>query len=358
MSGNANHFRQYSHHMNRPRDRSSAQGLLPRMEARPRKDGLVTYRYHPMGAKPVTLGTDRLAAIQRVLDLLGTGDDSGTIGRLWQQYQASPSWAALAVRTRADYEEYAAQLLPVFGDVRASAITAPMVSRYLRVERVKAPKRANREVSLLGNLVGLAIERGEAEHNPCRGGQVRRNPERPRAEAPAAAEIEALAAFGRARGGQWAMIVLAAEFAALVGARQAELLPLHWPAFSADEVRLRRAKQRGGVEKVDRITVMPALAAVRAQLQTLATESTLGVVFRNRAGNAYTASGFASMWGKLMRAAIAAGVVQKRFTFHDLRAHYTTEHKARLGALPDMHASPTTTARIYERSRVSKRSSL
>lgn len=45
--------------MNRPRDRASARGLLPRMESRPRKDGLVTYRYHPVGGKPINLGTDR-----------------------------------------------------------------------------------------------------------------------------------------------------------------------------------------------------------------------------------------------------------------------------------------------------------
>ena len=44
-------------------------GLLPRMEARPRKDGRVTYRYHPLGGKPIALGTDRNEALRRVLDL-------------------------------------------------------------------------------------------------------------------------------------------------------------------------------------------------------------------------------------------------------------------------------------------------
>ena len=49
--------------MIRPRDRASAAGLLPRMEARPRKDGLTTYRFHPLDGKPITLGTDRAAKI-------------------------------------------------------------------------------------------------------------------------------------------------------------------------------------------------------------------------------------------------------------------------------------------------------
>lgn len=44
--------------MRRRRERASGFGLLPRMEARPRKDGKVTYRYPPVGGKPVNLGTD------------------------------------------------------------------------------------------------------------------------------------------------------------------------------------------------------------------------------------------------------------------------------------------------------------
>lgn len=64
------------------------------------------------------------------------------------------------------------------------------------------------------------------------------------------------------------------------------------------------------------------------------------------------------MWGRPMREAAATGVIPTRFTFHDLRAHDVTEHKRTTGALPDTHASPTTTARVYERSKVSRRSAL
>ena len=344
--------------MPRPRDRASAAGLLPRMEARPRKDGLTTYRYHPVGGKPINLGTDRVAALRKVLDLLGIADDRGTVRRLWTQYQDTPGWRDLAERTRADYIEYSAPLLAVFGDMAAAGITAPMVAQYLRRERAEAPKRANREISLLGNLIGLAIERGEAEHNPCRGGQVKRNPEEPRTEAPATGQIEALAAYARGKGGQWRVVVMAAEFAALVGARQAEFLRLYWPQFDAAEVRLRRAKQRGGAEKIDRIEVSPALAELRTRLQAVAANPALGAVFPNRKGNPYTGEGFAAMWGKLMREAMAQQVIERRFTFHDLRAHYTTQHKEQRGTLPDLHASPTTTARVYERSRVGRRKSL
>lgn len=58
--------------MTRPRDRASAAGLLPRMEARPWRDGkTTTYRYHVADGKPINLGTDRAEALRRVLELLG-----------------------------------------------------------------------------------------------------------------------------------------------------------------------------------------------------------------------------------------------------------------------------------------------
>lgn len=355
--------------MNRPKDRASSEGLLPRMEARPWSDGKTfTYRYHPKGEKPITLGTDRVRAIQRVARLIGQAEDIGTVNALWDIYsdEDSPEWNDLSPRTREDYKSYAVPLLKVFGDVLAADITAPMVARYLRVERKKARTRANREISLLGNLIGLAIDRGEAEHNPCRGEQVKRNRERPSTVLPEAPQIEKLVAFAIAKDaavktgiGRATVVVLAMQFAALTGARQVEFLPLHWPHWPADgsPVRMKRGKQRHGTERHDRIEVSNALATLRTQLLAYQT-SPMGPVFPNQDGNVYTASGFASMWGKLQRAALEAGAISARFNFHSLRAFYTTKHKETRDALPDMHASPTTTARVYERSKVGKRSAL
>lgn len=345
--------------MNRHRDKKSAAGLLPRMEARLWADGrTVTYRYHPVGGKPINLGTDRAEALRRVLEMNGLTDDSGTIARLWEQYKESAEWKSLRERTQQDYEDYSGPLLRVFGETYASNITAPDVARYLRVERKEAPIRANREIALLGNLIALAIEHGEATSNPCRGGQVRRNKERPRAIAPTQEDIAALVAFAESKGGQWPIITMAAEFAALAGPRQAEFLPLHWPAFSVDEVRLDRAKQRKGVKKVEKVAVSSALLSLRSRLQAIAVDGRVGAVFPNRQGNPYTSAGFAAMWGKLMREAMAKKVISRRFTFHDLRSYYTSMHKEQTGLLPDLHASPTTTATIYERSGVARRKAL
>lgn len=73
--------------MSRPRDRASAAGLLPNMEARPWADGKTfTYRYKPIDSKRwVSLGTDRAAAIRAVADMLGQTPHHGTMRWLWEQ---------------------------------------------------------------------------------------------------------------------------------------------------------------------------------------------------------------------------------------------------------------------------------
>ena len=131
--------------MGRKRDRASGFGLLPRMEARPHKGSdKVTYRYHPMGGKPINLGQDKRAAIQKVLDMNGAGDDSGTLLELWRTYQTLPQWKRLSDQTKKDYTTYSVKLLEVMGKASARIIRPADIARYLRVERSDAPVRANR----------------------------------------------------------------------------------------------------------------------------------------------------------------------------------------------------------------------
>ena len=58
--------------------------------------------------------------------------------------------------------------------------------------------------------------------------------------------------------------------------------------------------------------------------------------------------------------AVDAEVVapEQRFRFHDLRAYYTTVHKRTRGELPDLHANPEVTARVYDRNREVPRKAL
>lgn len=341
----------------RHRDRQSATGLLPRMEARPRKDGLVTYRFRPIDGKPINLGTDKHAAIRKVLDLNLRAPDQGTVGALWRIYEASPDFARLSETTKDDYRDCWKQLRKVFELGVAHAIRPADINRYLRQERAAAPVRANREIALLSNLLNVAVERGELDANPCR--EVRRNREESRTRLVESAELEAFVAWALQQGPSAVVLVSMAQFAALTGNRRAEFLKLHWPQVDDEVIRLQRAKQHGGKSRRELVGVSEALKAVLERVKGLEGYNPMGAVFRApRTGNPYSEAGFKAMWARLMAGAIKAGVVAERFTFHDLRGHYTTYYKLKFGSLPDLHADPATTAAVYERSREARRQSL
>jgi integrase len=242
----------------------------------------------------------------------------------------------------------------VFGPARASLIKPADINRYLRVERKDAPVRANREAALLSNLFNVAVSRGDMDSNPCK--QVRRNKEQPRSEAPAADDLQALVQWLSSATPQRRMIAHMAEFAAYGGSRRVEFLRLtrHQIDRQRGVVRVQRGKQRG-------IVVWEEIAIggqMESLLDRLEIDESKEWVFRNKFGNPYTASGFKSMWSKLLAKALADKVIAKRFTFHDLRAYYATTHKEERGTLPDMHKNPATTARIYDRSKTVKRGAL
>lgn len=350
--------------MSRHRDRESAQGLLPLMEARPWKDGqTITYRYHPLGGKPANLGTDRQAAIEQVLQLTRRAADSGTLAEMWRLYQKTGDWAALADGTQTDYKLCWTQLEPRFGTMQPRAITALHCRRYLRHERIDAPVRANREMALLSNLLNVAIDSGDADINVCR--HVRRNKERPRSMAPAVQTLQRFIAWARARGGQAAVLAGMAEFAACSGNRRVEFRGLHWPQVGQTEIRLVRAKQRSGDDPiVEVIELSTGLADLLARMRAISGTNKTGPVFPAARGGAFKDRAFKSAWSRLIAQALdrSAGppvlTPETRFHFHDLRAHFVTEHKRQRGALPDMHKDPATTARVYDRSKLVNRRAL
>lgn len=345
--------------MGRKRDRASGFGLLPGMEARPHKSSdKVTYRYHPRGGKPINLGQDRRAAIQQVLDMNMATSDAGTMDEVWRTYQTLPQWVRLGERTKEDYRKYSVHLLRVFGKAPARLIRPADIARYLRVERAEAPVRANREIALLSNLMTVAVERGDIDLNPCL--QVKRNLERPRTEAPEPAELARFIEWLSGQSQQRQVISLMAQFAAMAGSRRIEFLHLTLPQIDSagSIIRLMRAKQHGGSKRVENVVITPAMEDLVKRLRALPRPDGCLTVFVTRTGNPYTDSGFLSTWQRVMAEALEGGIISRRFTFHDLRAYYTTQFKAQYGALPELHSNQATTAKVYDRSRVSIRKGL
>jgi len=115
---------------------------------------------------------------------------------------------------------------------------------------------------------------------------------------------------------------------------------------------VRRAKLRG--EVIEPIEITPALTELIARLRAARKDDGL-CVLSNRYATHYPPAGFKTEWSKLMSKALELKKIARRFTFHDLRAYYATRHKIERGALPDLHANPATTARVYDQTRIIKR---
>ncbi len=337
--------------MNRPRDRASASGLLPRMEARPHRSGdTVSYRYHPAGGKPIALGTDRDDAIRRVLDMNGQSPHHGSLRWLWERWQESPRWKRLAPGTQADYGLAWRQIDPVLGALPARSISASRIARYVHIDREASPRRADIEKAVLSGMFKYGILLEVCGTNPTLGVEPRGS--EPKDVIPETLAVEAFVRWLDTQSPQRRVMGFAARFAALSGARQAEFLPLVWPRvdWAAGVVRTTRAKQKGRKrEKVtDVVAMSPALRGMLLELQGLGREGLF--LFPTDENNQYTPRGFATMFQRVVRAALAAGVLtaEQRFNFHALRHHYVTTHKAVHGSLPNLHPNSAVTARVYD----------
>ena len=191
---------------------------------------------------------------------------------------------------------------------------------------------------------------------------VRPNVEEPRTHAPAPALLAAFVDWAMCQTPQRRIVTLAARYASLGGSRKAEFLDLAWPQVDreAGQIRTKRAKQRGKKrgEVIDVVAISPALGQVPDVLAALRDPDCL--YFRRVVPTPTPRVASRHSGRRLMSSAVSESVLtpEQRFTFHDLRAFYATEHKRQRGALPDLNKNPAATAGIYDRNREVKRAAL
>lgn len=334
-------------------------GLLDRMESRVWADGVtVSYRYHPVGGKPTAWTKDRDACMRSVLDMNGQHPGYGSMAWLWDQWRQGRRWAKLAPGTQADYVTAWKQIEQRFGKMPAASLTAPLVARYVHIERATSPRRADIEKTLLSNLFRHGIMAGVCELNPTIGVEPRGS--EPSDVMPGDADLRRFLAWLETQSPQRRIIGMAAEYAALAGSRRIEFLDLAWPQVdrAAGVVRTKRAKQRGKRrgDVVDVVAITPRLGVLLDRLKALGRDCLY--VFPTQGNNAYTTEGFETLWGRCMVEAVASKIVMTRFNFHALRRHYVTMHKAQHGTLPNLHADARITSRVYDATTEEKRAAL
>ncbi len=284
------------------------------------------------------LGSDLSAALREWAEREGAEPEdkkgsTGTVAKAIEKYvrEVLPS---RALRTQQDYRRYAANLKPVFGSMRLSAVKAKHIAKYLYKS---GNTQANREMSFLSSVFDSALRWSwVSEYNPCR--QVRRNPEKKRSRLVTDKELQML--FEKAPPHIAAMV----ELVLLTALRKTDVL----------KIKLEDLRKEGlyvKVSKTGRVRTYKWSPGLRAAIKRAkALPRRVGAVnlFTNKAGEQYTISGFDSVWQAFKR---RAGL---DFTFHDLRARALTDAKKKGGRdyaqlLAD-HASGDTTE-IYLRGR-------
>ncbi|WP_256978178.1 hypothetical protein [Burkholderia sp. HI2500] len=103
----------------------------------------------------------------------------------------------------------------------------------------------------------------------------------------------------------------------------------------AGHIRVKRAMQRRKMRRkvIEQFEITPALAARPIGWRRFGTKECLSV-FTPKCGTHYTRDGFKGCRGKLMSETIEVEVIAGRFAFHDLRAYYAPNIRARRPARP------------------------
>ncbi len=308
-----------------PRKRLTDTHLPPRVY----RKGSVYYYFGP--DKHWIRLANTLPGMYRALSDFLTNTGRPRLNAIFDRYllEVMPSKAP---KTQFEQVRQLGNLIKHFGHCYPEDVKRTDIGVYLDSRSAKVS--ANREIALLSHIYCKAIRWGLSEENPCIG--VERNKERP--DRRYITDAEFFAVFDQAP----AYVRSAMELAYLTGQRQADILKLRRSQLQDVGIYFKQSKT--GKELIVRWT-RELRAAVDRALSAPCTIASIWVI-HNRKGQAYTSSGFQSVWQKLLRRCLAEGVIQERFTFRAIRAKARSDgpDKRLLG-----HSNPDAMARIYQR---------
>jgi integrase len=242
-----------------------------------------------------------------------------------------------APRTQIDNLSEIKNLKQAFGKMRPEHIKPKHVYAYMDARGAKAKTRANREKSLLSSIFSYLIRWGVVEDNPCK--NVKGFQEKARNRYVEDWEYEAVLSLASP------VLRAAMEIAATTGMRQGDILKLKYTDLTENGVPVTQNKT--GKKQIFEWT--PALKeAIQSAKQHPRHADSLIYIIANERGQQYTSEGFKCNWQRLMNKALETGVINERFTFHDLRAKAGSDAEDNAQKLLG-HASATTTKRVYER---------
>ena len=331
-------------------------GLYARVGSR------VTSYFTQVKGSYVLLGGSLEAARKKLMELRGRAQREDTIramcrGFIEEQRQLlrERDSNALAPRTIEEYEGCLERhVIPVFGDMKASAFRPMHAAQYLAMRRkgnadagVKpAPTSANREIAALASAFNYGMREGMVESNPCHG--VKRNREKPRNRQVSLGEFNAFMQFAKTQTPALYMAALIGATVAISGRRRAELLRLDIKSLRPEGIDTRDAKTKYyEAERTYLVEWSPLLRQIFEEVGRVRPAKSR-FLFPTRSLGPYTDQGFKCTWNKLMKAWVRHG--GDHFTAHDLRAFYVTRMLEQ-DRNPNTHRNEATMRKVYDRRR-------
>lgn len=295
-----------------------------------------SYYFVDKDGKWIKLASTYPAAMAKYAEIVSDVETIVTISDLLDRYlrEVAPLKAEESYRSNLGQSKF---IRAGLGEIRVDELRSKHIYQYMDVRGKKGRTRTNREIAMLSHMLTYAIRWGLIDDNPCR--NVMRFKETPRDRYIEDSEYHAFREFAGPLIGAYM------DFKLLTGLRKSDILKLKRADLKEDgiHISISKTRQRIIIEWSDHLR-----AAVRA-VKSLPRPINSIYLFSTRKGQPYTASGFSSIWQRKMAKALEMGILEERFTDHDLRAKTGSdtelEHATRLLA----HLDSKVTKRHYRR---------
>lgn len=331
--------------MGRPRKTNT--NLPPRMYLKGR-----AYWYAAKGGW-INLGRDLQAARTKWAEFENTNAPDDTMAAVIGRYlrEIVPEKAA---STQESNKLEASTLTKVFGAMKPAEIESNDVYDFMQARGQKSRVRANRERSLLQDIMRHAVMWGHCKDNPVR--ETKPFKEQPRTRYVTDDEFDAVKSIAPP------VVAAMMDLARLTGQRLGDLLALRRDAITTDGLVITQSKTAKKRPVRLCIAWTPALKAAVKALEQLERPFASTHLVTSQDGTPMSVSGWKTAWHRAMTKATAKGkngepaLLADRFHFHDLRAKTVTELKAagRDARALSGHASDAMVEKVYDRRSVKR----
>lgn len=338
--------------------------------------------------------TARLSELHAIMEERAGSAAKGTVAFVLDAYHGSIEYKKLAASTKAHYEDYAKAIKAYpskhgkFGTFAVDRLSQPVIRELIHTiaagkpasaPGAKAippyPTKANHWLRYLRRAFGVGVEIGTNKTNPTSGIKCVtevRNPRLPTREAfravqefaRAAGALSTLDKGSRVKGAMPIYLYAGMELGFQARLRGIEVLTLHDGLITGllgdVDPTLRTNRRKGSKDNDVRIgsRMREAIAALQLYRAKVWKRRGIGTpirpedrpLFVSEDGTILTRSGWNTSWGKLMRTAVAKGVItqEQRFGLHGLKHRGITDTKGTRGEKKDAGGHVTDTmAALY-----------